>query len=390
VEKMLYVRIPICKPIIDRYGLEYLDREQIDATRKVFLMIKLRTFARWFLKSEESNAKRARRLVKLAIVAGMLIAIFWLVPVRDVFQALLKTDPLLFAVGVILSLLTIFFTSVQMKPLLDNQGINRSILQINNTNLAVKFYLLVMPTSLVASGYRWYRFAQPEGKVTESFVALAFYRLFRTFLVLTMGLGFLLISVQQNFTFRLGWIVLLVLGIILIWYGITRYSIPIYNWFREHAGFILDQSFLQSFLRVFEKLLSSASTYADMPTPALLLSMSAGILAILVGIASGVFLAQAIGIDLSFVELGWVLSVMSLATQFTFSIMEGLGVREVTLVALLSLFEISAEQAVVFSFLIFSRGVIISLLGGLIEALDALRNNRRPVPDTMPQKSKEI
>ena len=81
---------------------------------------------------------------------------------------------------------------------------------------------------------------------------------------------------------------------------------------------------------------------------------------------------------------------MSLATQFTFSIMEGLGVREVTLVALLSLFEISADQAVAFSFLIFSRGVIISLLGGLIEAIDTLRNNRKAVPDTLPQKSKEI
>lgn len=351
---------------------------------------KLKTFARWFLKSEESNARRARRLVKLAIVVGMLIAIFWLVPVRDVVQALRKTDPLLFAVGVILSLLTIFLTSVQMKPLLDNQGINHSLWEINNTNLAVKFYLLVMPTSLVASGYRWYRFAQPEGKMTESFVALAFYRLFRTFLVLMIGLGFLLISVQQNITFRLGGILVLVVGIILIWYVITRYSLPIYKWIRKQAAFILDRSFLQSFLRVIEKLLSSASSYADMPTTALLLSMSGGILAILVGIASGVFLAQAIGIDLSFLELGWILSVMSLATQFTFSIMEGLGVREVTLVALLSLFEISADQAVAFSFLIFSRGVIISLLGGLIEAIDTLRNNRKAVPDTLPQKSKEI
>jgi hypothetical protein len=118
--------------------------------------------------------------------------------------------------------------------------------------------------------------------------------------------------------------------------------------------------------------------------------MSAGILAILVGIASGVYLARAIGIDLGFLELGWILSIISLATQFTFSIMEGLGVREVTLVAVLSLFNISAEQALAFSFLIFSRGVVISLLGGLIEAFDAIRNNRRIAPDTIPGKGKEI
>jgi uncharacterized membrane protein YbhN (UPF0104 family) len=352
--------------------------------------MRLRKSLRWFLKRDEPKAQRTRRLAKLAIVVGMLIALFLLVPLDEVVRALLQTDPLLFAVGVVLSLITIFLTSVQMKPLLDNQGINRSIMQINNINLAVKFYLLVMPTSLVASGYRWYRFAQPEGKVTESFVALAFFRLLRTFLVLTTGLGFLLISVQQNITFRVGWIALLILGIIIFWVGVTRYGIPIFTWLREHAGFIFDWSILQSLLRIIEKILSSASSYADMPASALMLSMFAGILAILVGVASGVSMAQAIGIDLGFLELGWVLSIMSLATQFTFSIMEGLGVRELTLVAVLSLFDISAEQALAFSFLIFSRGVFISLLGGGIEALDTLRGNRRIAPESFPRKNEEI
>lgn len=352
--------------------------------------MQLREFARWFLKSDQPNARRTRRLVKFAIIIGLLIAVFWIVPVKNVIQALLETDPILFIIGVVLGLVAILFTSLQMKPLLDNQGINRSLWQVNNINLAVKFYLLVMPTSLVGSGYRWYRYAQPEGKVAESFVALAFFRLFRTFLILTIGLGFLLISIQKNITFRVGWIILLIIGIVVLWVVITRYSIPIYSWFRKHAGFILDRPFLKSILRIVEKLLSSASSYADMPVPALLLSMSAGILAILVGFASGVYLARAINIELGFLELGWALSVMSLATQFTLSIMEGLGVREVTLVALLSLFDVSAEQALAFSFLIFCRGVIISLLGGLIEAFDALRNNRSITPETISGEGKEI
>lgn len=352
--------------------------------------MRLRKFFRWFLKSDEPKARRARRLVRFIIIIGMFIALFWIIPIRSVFQALLKTDPLLFAFGVILAVVKIFLFSVQMKPLLDNQGIDRSISQIFKINLVVKFYLLLMPSSLVASGIRWYRFAQPEGKVAESLVALAFIRLFKTFLTLTLGLGFLLISMQQGFQFRIGWIALLVLGIIVIWIVITRYSLPIYKWFRTHAGFILDRSFLESFLRIVEKLLTSASSYADMPGRDLLLSMSAGVLAALVGIASGVFLARAIGMDLGFLELGWVLSIMSLATQFTLSIMEGLGVREVTLVALLSFFNISAEQALAFSFLIFSRGVIISLIGGAIEALDTLRSRRKTNFEPIPSESKEI
>ncbi len=352
--------------------------------------MQLRKFASWFLKSDQPNAQRARRLARLIIVFGLFIAMFWLVPVSSVIQVLLKTDPLLFLIGVILNLVTIFLTSVQVKPLLDNQGIDRSIMQIFKINWVVKFYMFVMPSSLVASGIRWYRFAQPEGKGAESLVALAFFRLFRTFLILMVGLGFLLISMQQKSTFRLGWIVLLILGTIVIWVVVTRYSIPIYTWFRKHAGFILDKPILGSVLRIIEKLLTSASAYADMPGRDLLYSMSAGVLAALVGIVSGVYLARAIGMDLGFLELGWTLSIMSLATQFSFTMMEGLGVREVTLVALLSLFNISSEQALAFSLLIFARGLITALLGGVIEALDAMRNKRNIEFDTLPSESKKI
>jgi uncharacterized membrane protein YbhN (UPF0104 family) len=352
--------------------------------------MRLKNFARWFLKSDQPKAQRARRFSKLAIILLMFIALFWIIPLRSVIQALLHTDPILFIVGVVLGLVTIFLSSAQMKPLLDNQGINRSIMQINKINLAVKFYLLLMPTTLVASGYRWYRFAQPEGKVAESFVALAFIRLFKTFVTIALGLGFLLISTQQTLIFQIGWILILVLGIIIIWVMITQYSLPIYNWFRKKVGFKFDRPLIQRILRIVEKLLTSASSYADMPVPALLFSMSAGILSALVGIASGVFLAWAVGIELSFLELGWVLSIVTLTTQFTLSIMEGLGVREVTLVAILSLFNIRAEQALALSFLIFSRGVIIASIGGLIEAFDTLRARRSAKPDTISSESTEI
>jgi hypothetical protein len=247
-----------------------------------------------------------------------------------------------------------------------------------------------MPTTLVASGYRWYRFAQPEGKVAEAFVALAFIRLFKTFVTIALGLGFLIISTQQTLIFQIGWIALLVLGIIIIWVVVTQYSLPLYNWLRKKIGFESERPLIQRFFRIVEKLLTSASSYADMPVPTLLFSLFAGLLSALIGIASGVYLAWAVGIDLSFLELGWALSIVTLTTQFTLSIMEGLGVREVTLVAILSLFDIPAEQALALSFLIFSRGIIIAIIGGLIEAYDALRARRSIKPDIISGESPEF
>lgn len=352
--------------------------------------MRMRKMAGWFLRSDEPKAQRARWITKLAIVLGMLIALFWIVPVRSVIQALQNTDPILFIIGVAVVLVKMVFTAMQMKPLLENQKIDRSLTQIYKINLAVRFYLLLLPTTIIASGYRWYRFAEPEGKRAESLVALAFYRLFKTFLTLTLGLGFLLLSMQQISSSVVVWIVLLLLLIILIWVAITRYSNQIYSRIRNRLGFILDRAIMQPVSQIIEKLMISASSFSDMPMQSLLFSMSAGIASDLIAIVSNLFLARAVGLSLSYLELGWVTAIVNLTTQITLSIMEGLGVREVTLVAVLSIFNISAEQALAYSFLIFSRSVIISLIGGAIEALDTLRSRRKNKLDAVQSENKEI
>ena len=128
--------------------------------------------------------------------------------------------------------------------------------------------------------------------------------------------------------------------------------------------------------RRIDKFLVAVTAYANMPAGDLLLSIGSGIISALAGIASGVFLAQAIGIDLDFMNMGWIQAVILIATQLPFTVAGGLGVREVTLVAILSTFGVSADLALALSFLIFIRGIILSLFGGLVELIDALRSKR--------------
>jgi len=359
----------------------------------------LKKFVGWFFTSNEQKAQNARRIVKLILLLGLFIALFWIIPVRSVVQALLKVDPWLFLIGVGLGLLAVFFTSLELLPLIRNQGIPRNLTQIFTINMAVKFYLIFTPSNLIASGIRWYRFAQPEGKVAESFVALAFFRLFDLFLTLTIGLSFLLLSANQSIQVNPAWVALPIIGIILAWVLITRYSLPIYkrvihiNWIKARSRNLAEQKYLPGVAHLrtirskFEKLLFAASVYAKMPTLELLGSIAGGILAALTAIASGVVLARSLGIDLGFLTMGWIQSVVSLAAQLPFTVAEGLGVREVTLVAILSVFGVSAEQALALSFLIFIRSLIIALIGGLIEAIDTLRHKRLPKFDPLDSKT---
>ena len=96
----------------------------------------------------------------------------------------------------------------------------------------------------------------------------------------------------------------------------------------------------------------------------------------MIGILSNVLLAKSVGIDLTYTQMGWVYSVVILASQLPFAFAGGLGIREVTLIALLSTFGIGADLALAFSLLLFVRGIFLSLVGGLLEVLQAMRLKR--------------
>ncbi len=242
---------------------------------------------------------------------------------------------------------------------------------------------------MIASGIRWYRFSRPEGRLTEALVALAYFRLFETFLTLTMGFGFLMLSTQRALRIRDLWIVLLILAIILIWVLITRFSLTIYTWVKVRLSLYLNRPVLRWSLLKLDKLLVAASAFSQMPARDLLRTMLSGAFSALAGITSGVVLARSLGIPIGLLDMGWIQAVISLASQLPFTMADGLGVREVTIVALLGAFGISSERALALSFLIFTRSILIALMGGAIEAVVTLRNRRLSELDPVSRKPNE-
>jgi uncharacterized protein (TIRG00374 family) len=330
---------------------------------------------RWFFQSTTQKAQRTRSIVKLAIVIGLFVVLFWIVPIQQVIQAMLSADPTLLAAGMVLGIVSTALTAVEMKPLVKNQGLQHGVLSILAINLAVKFYSQFMPTSLVGSGIRWYRLSQPGNKVAESLAALAFFRMLETFLTFSIGFGFYLLSDQMFLHLSTGWLVAMLLGIIFAWILITRYSLPIYRWF---AARILPHlpNFALPLTRRVEKFFKAVSAFASMPALDLLLAVAAGVASTLTGIASGTLLAQSVGINISFIEMGWIQAILLLTTQLPFAVAGGLGIREVTLVALLAAFGIGADLALALSFLLLIRGILIAFIGGGVEAIWLLSHNQ--------------
>jgi uncharacterized membrane protein YbhN (UPF0104 family) len=205
-----------------------------------------------------------------------------------------------------------------------------------------------------------------------------------TFLTVAIGLGFYLFSDQTIFQISIGWLIVMILGIIVAWILITRYSLPIYRWFTSRITPHLP-GYARPFTKRVEKFFTAVSAFAGMPALDLLLAVLAGVASTLAGIASGTVLGQSLGMNISFVEMGWVLALVTLITQLPFAAAGGLGVREVTMVALLAAMGVSADLALALSLLLLVRGVLIAMIGGVVEVIWVLSHDRTSLqPSNLP------
>ena len=80
-----------------------------------------------------------------------------------------------------------------------------------------------------------------------------------------------------------------------------------------------------------------------------------------------VVLVHALSIDVSFLSIAWIRSLMAILILMPISI-AGLGIREATFVVALAQFGVPAESALMLSLLFFAKVVLYGLVGGVLEA----------------------
>jgi uncharacterized membrane protein YbhN (UPF0104 family) len=149
--------------------------------------------------------------------------------------------------------------------------------------------------------------------------------------------------------------------------------LPIYHWLKLRFAGIEEKPWIRPLLRYLEKFLGAVSVYAAIPALDLLLAVVAGIASALTAIFSGTLLARSLGLQISFMDMGWIQAVLLFATQLPFAVAGGLGIREVALIAILATFGVSADLALALSFLLLMRGFLLGLAGGVVEAVEILQ-----------------
>jgi uncharacterized membrane protein YbhN (UPF0104 family) len=307
---------------------------------------------------------RLKKILRIALILGFLGAFFFYVPIREIYRSIVSANPVLFSLAALLGFPGTFLTTLGAWVLARKQGIPLDVMEFYLFNLVIRFYGFFSPASAVATAMRWHKMSAGN-RGAEALSVIAVNRLLSIVVAICMGLFWAVSSVYRDMVNPFVFIFFLVL-IVAAWSLVTRFSPLIsetfhrlslnssHTWVRKPAGFAA---------RFFD----SIRVYSSLSVSTAIFVFSLYLANEILGIFSHVLMAGALQIHLSMTDLGWLRALSFLAALAPFTLFGGIGLREVSLVVILTAFDISPDLAVAYSFLIYARGAVFSLLCGVIE-----------------------
>jgi uncharacterized protein (TIRG00374 family) len=335
----------------------------------------------WLGPENKENRDKTLRWFKLILVVVLLAGLFIFIPFNQVIKVIGNADLLLISIGILLGFPVLYLDTIQLWLLIRNRGITLSIRELFRINLAVKFYTVISPAAIVGTGYRWYKLSA-NGKSAEALSALAINRLLDIFIVVVMGAFWVAtVGVSEgmvNGYLLVGFLIATVAG----WILVTRLSGAIARWMESwrmvQAGPAVVKSILMYIIRIFKSL----AAFSELTISEILLMIAVRIASEIINTVAYVLTARAVAITVSLAHLGWMRSVLMLATVTPLAVAGGLGIREASTVLVFSLFGVSADLALSFSLLNYVRLLFLSLTGGLAELVGTIiANIKKKNPD---------
>ena len=322
----------------------------------------------WREYNSQPSKEKLFKYFKLILVLVIFIGLFFIIPIGEVLEVIKYSNYHLLIIGIILVLPAIYLKSIRLAFLTRKQGIMISVNRVFIVNMIVKFYLLFLPGTIMGSGIRWAKISSTE-KSAETIAALVFNRIIELFLIIITGSFWFLTGIGRETLDGLT-VVAFWVTISATWSLFIKGSRMVAIWGENHPEIGSKYPIWQRIWGYLRKILQSMIVYEELKLRDLFYLFSVGILAYLIGLTSYIFIAYSTGISLSIIHLGWMQAVIILTSFTPISFAGGIGIRDISLILLLSLFGIDPQVALAFSLLLFGRNIFLSLIGGVLEALE--------------------
>ena len=294
----------------------------------------------------------------------------------EIWGVLKTIDPVLLGVSYLLAFPYHLLVASSFKLITDQHDFELSVGRIIWINLTILFYVIVLPASVVGSGMRLYRYAKYSSKPVEAFAAITYHKIFMNFIVILMSLCFLIFAsveqVQESYAL-LGGMLLVLITILLL---IPRVSMLILRQIRQPEEQEENTPLFSFVLKYAVKMLKSFAEIGQMSLKDQLQLSAMGVLAQMLRLGAYLLVARSIGIQTAFEQLGMVFTLVFLANNLPFNFSLGIGLREISLGALLLAIGVDSAHAIAMPLVLFSRAVFTGLVGGVLEGLELVRKKK--------------
>jgi len=309
---------------------------------------------------------------KLAVSAALLYYLLTKIALTEILQTIGQADPVYVIWGFLVSPLDMYLSACQLRIVLKIQKIEVSVLKITLINFMTCFYGIFLPGLLAGGAVRWYKISAHTDKRAEVFAALVFNRFFFTATMVVIGLVVWFLDSSNTVGDKMG----LAMGAALLLMGAAYLLL-------FHSALALNlKNKIEIAARIpgwirgkLVSLLDATIRFRTISAGNFFRLLFLALLRHLVGIFSMYMFALALNIEISFITLCWVRSLLFfvLLVPITFS---GIGVREGTLLFVLRAYGVSAVSVVGLSFLMLARNLTNGMVGGIIELVSFLSKRK--------------
>jgi len=267
------------------------------------------------------------------------------------------------AAACLLSVLTHVLTSWRLLLLSRQQGLQLPFSEAVAIEFSSVFYRVFVPGGMLASlTVRFLKLQKRTASPGRALACVSVDRLFATFALIAVGVVFVLLR-RQPITDPVG---IALIGLLIL--TLAGYGAAVVGAVERLLMVVLKALRLYSLMKSASAALSPLMEFGALPPRRLLGVIGLSFAVQLIGVAGFFLLAASLGIKMDFIVLGWIRTVVILATMLPISFL-GLGLRDIALLTLLRGEGVPQELCLAMAVLVFFVTVLfVAGIGGLVEA----------------------
>ncbi|MFW2403914.1 MAG: lysylphosphatidylglycerol synthase transmembrane domain-containing protein [Gammaproteobacteria bacterium] len=303
--------------------------------------------------------KGVRRTVLRYLLAAIILGcLFLVVPFSDVVAVMRTARPEYLLVALGFSLLSQWLIAVRLRLVVQALGVDFSTTDLFSINAATRFYGLFLPGGNVTGiAVRFYKMSGGNGEHAVTAVTLFSERVVATLTLCLVGLMFWWLEEPQG----MAWLALVMLAGVL---ATTLLLLLLMGHVSLPVSLSVDREGRLG--RALSRIRDAIQLTRALPKQTLLVVFALSVLIHLVSVLAFLTIALSMGMNMSFVTMGWIRSGLILAAMIPVSV-SGVGLRELAAIILFEGF--SNEAAVAFAIMVFVVTVLVfGLFGGAVEA----------------------